>query len=365
MQLRVSLVDRYLVKEFLKPFLFSIVALTVIMISSYLFELTDLIIVKQVPLIKVLKLLIYKIPSVMVQSFSISILFATLLSLSQLVKNNELTALRMGSISLHRLLLPFLVTALLVSLTTFIINEDVVPWANHRAENIVRRIILQQGLPDLQERAFFKGVGNRYFYIGEIDEQQDKLYDIMVYELKEDKDFPRLITAKAGYFENKVWHLVAGMVHKFNKQGEIIYQSDFEKLEINVNQKLENFYGEQKTTSEMSRSELKEDIKLFRESGLDVASLLVDYHLKLAKPFACFIFVLLGAPLTIKSKQGRVFGIVASIVIVFLYYVILSFCRSLGRNGLLLPIIAAWLPNLVFGVIGLYLMVKEEYFNLG
>ncbi|AGB42309.1 putative permease [Halobacteroides halobius DSM 5150] len=360
MLFKLRLVDRYLGKEFLKPFIFSIFTLTVLMISSYLFELTDLILVKQVPLNKVLKLLLYKIPGVMVQSFAISILFATLLSLSQLVKKNEVIAFRMGGVSLQRLLLPFLIVALVVSISTFFINEQLVPWTNHRAENIVRRIILKQGLPDLKEGSFFKGLDKRYFYIGKIDEQEDKFYEIMLYELAKDKKFPRLITAKMGYFKDKVWHLVDGLVNKFNQQGELIYQSAFKELKINVNQKLENFYGQQKTTSEMSREELLKDIKLFKESGLDVSSLLVDYHLKLAKPFACFIFVLIGAPLTVRSKQGRIFGVIASIVIVFLYYVILSFSRSLGRNGLLNPLLAAWLPNLIFSVIGIYLIIKEE-----
>lgn len=111
---------------------------------------------KQVPVVKVLKLLLYKLPAVMVQSFTISILFATLLSLSQLAKNNELTALRLGGISLHRLLLPFLITALVISITSFVVNDKLVPWTNHQAENIVRRIILQEGLPDLQEGSFFR-----------------------------------------------------------------------------------------------------------------------------------------------------------------------------------------------------------------
>lgn len=335
------------------------------MISSYLFELTDLILVKQVPVVKVLKLLLYKLPAVMVQSFTISILFATLLSLSQLAKNNELTALRLGGISLHRLLLPFLITALVISITSFVVNDKLVPWTNHQAENIVRRIILQEGLPDLQEGSFFQGTDKRQFHIGRIDEETDKLYEIMVYDdSNEESKFPRLIRADKGYFKNQVWHLLDGMVYRFNEQGQVSYQSAFQELEINVNQQLDDFYGDQKTTSEMSRAELREDINLFRESDLDVASLLVDYHLKLAKPFACFIFVLVGAPLTVNNKQGRTFGIIASVVIIFLYYVLLSTCRSLGRNGLLSPLMAAWLPNFVFALSGVYLIIKEEYFSL-
>ena len=362
-KIKLPIIDRYLLWEFLKPFLFSIFTITVITISSTLFEMMDMIIVKQVPTIKVLKLLIYKLPDVMVQSFGVGVLFSTILSLTQLVKNNEFTAMRMGSIGLHRIMLPFLILAIVISGGTYFINEKVVPWTNHRSENIVRRIILQDGIPTLQAGVFFKGVEDRYLYINEINRDSGELRDIIVYELEKDKKYPRMITAERGYFKNKVWHLQEGKIQKFDKNGKVIYQSGFQNFEINVNQKLDNFYGEQKTTSEMSRKELKKDIKTFKKSGLEVNSLVVDYHRKLATPFASLIFVLIGAPLSIKSDKGRVFGIVASIITILLYYIFMSFCRSLGGNGLLNPLLAAWLPNIVFAVVGVVLLVKEEFLN--
>jgi len=360
---RISLVDRYLINEFLKPFIFFIFALTIIMISSFLFELTDLIIIKKVPIDVVLKLLLYKLPDVMVQSFSISVLFSTLLSMSQFVKNNEFTALRMGGISLHRLILPVLIIGLLVSGLTFFINEEVVPWTNHEAENIVRRTILQKGLPNLQEGVFFK-IDDRYFYIDNIDESTGDLSNIIIYELDKEDKFPLIITANKGIFKDKIWNLEQGVMHEFDEEGNLVGQSDFTQLKLNINEKLKNFYGEQRTTSEMSRKQLQKDIKIFQDSGISVNSLLVDYHLKLSKVFASVIFILIGIPLSIKSSKGKAFGLIISIVIIFTYYISISFCRSLGRNQILSPLTAAWLPNLIFGIVGTYLIFKEEYFKL-
>ncbi|MGM0501824.1 MAG: LptF/LptG family permease [Bacillota bacterium] len=363
MRVKPSLMDRYLLWEFLKPFLFSIFVITIITISSTLFEMMDLIIVKQVATVKVLKLLIYKLPEVMVNSFGVGVLFSTILSLTELVKNNEFTALRMGGIGLHRIMLPFLILAIVISGGTYFINEQVVPWTNHRSENIMRRIILQDGIPTLQEGVFFKGVENRYLYINQIDRERGILKDIIVYELEEEKKYPRLITAQRGYFKNKVWHLQNGKVQKFNQQGKVVYQSGFKDFEINVNKELDDFYGEQKTTAEMSRQELKKDIKTFKKSGLNVDSLVVDYHRKLATPFASLIFVLIGAPLSIKSDKGKIFGIIASIVIILCYYIFMSICRSLGGNEMLNPVVAAWLPNITFAVVGTTLLIKEEFLN--
>jgi len=125
LRLKLPLVDRYLLWEFLKPFLFS-----------------------------------------------------TILSLTQLVKNNEFTAMRIGGIGLHRIMVPFLILAIFISGLTYFINERVVPWTNHRSENIVRRIILQDGIPTLQSGVFFKGVEYRYLYINQMKRDDGILKDI-------------------------------------------------------------------------------------------------------------------------------------------------------------------------------------------
>nr|WP_282580111.1 LptF/LptG family permease [Natroniella sulfidigena] len=364
MKLKPHIVDRYLLAEFLKPFLLSLSILTVILISSYLFELTDLIIVKSIPVLTILELLLYKIPDILIESLAISVLFATLLAMSQLVKNNELTALRMGGASLQRLLAPLFLLAIIISLSNYLISQQVVPWTNHRAQNIIRQTILEEGPPNLQQGTFFEGGDDKYFYIQQIDNRQGRLEQIIAYEIEED-GFPRLIRAERGYFAGEIWHLEEGMIHKLDDKGELTYQSDFDEMEINLNQEIREFYGQQRTTAEMSRAELRKEIELFQSSGLDVSSLLVDYHLKLAEVFISLIFVLLGVPLSLKSKQGKAFGVISSIIIMFLYYLLVSFFRSLGRNQMITPLLAAWLPNLIFTGVAIYLIFKEEYFPIG
>ncbi|WP_408955166.1 LptF/LptG family permease [Natroniella sp. ANB-PHB2] len=361
LKLKPRIIDWYLLAEFLKPFLLSISILTVILISNYLFELTDLIIVKRVPILRILELLLYKIPNILVESLAISVLFATLLAMSQLVKNNELTALRMGGASLKRLLAPLFILAMMICLVNYLISQQVVPWANHQAQNIVRQTILEDGPPNLQQGSFFEGGDDRYFYIQQIDNRQGRLEQIIAYEI-EKGGFPRLIRAKRGYFAGEIWRLEEGMIHKLNDMGEVIYQSNFDEMEINLNREIREFYGQQRTTAEMSRDELRREIDLFQASGLNVSSLLVDYHLKLAEVFISLIFVLLAVPLSLKSKQGKAFGVISSIVIMFLYYLLVSVFRSLGRNQIITPLLAAWLPNLIFVGVAIYLIFTEEYF---
>ena len=351
-----KIIDKYLTLEFIKPFFIVLFALTVIMISTFLFQLTDFIIIKKVPVLTVIKLLLYKLPSFVVETLSMAVLFSTLLALSRLVKDSEYTALRMGGITFSRLIIPLLVLGLLISGVTYFLNERLVPWANTRYENIKDTLINQKEKPYLEEDLFFKGEQNKYFYIKKLDQREHKVNYVLIYDLKNSQ----LLTAQRGTVKDNILKLKGGIISELASDGYLEKQSEFNSKTIDLKRNITELINKQKKPSELNRSELKERIKIFKQSGLDTTKLLVEYHFKLAQSLACLIFVLIGAPLSIKSDRGRIVGIIISVVIIFVYYVLLSLSKSLGKNGLLTPFFAAWLPNLIFVILGSALIFKED-----
>ncbi|NMB12493.1 MAG: YjgP/YjgQ family permease, partial [Firmicutes bacterium] len=274
----------------------------------------------------------------------------------RLAKDNELTIMRMAGLSLSRMVAPLLVLGMAVSGITYVANEKVVPEMNHKEANLVRRIIFQDAPPSVEEQVFFRDSEDRFFYIGRVDSQRKQLQEIMVYDIKAGP-YPRLITAATGEYGESRWYLHNGTVQELDEDGFVKGQVRFEHMELPLSGKPERFFGQQKTTSEMSRQELGEHIELFQKSGLRVDDFVVDYHLKLALPWASLVFVLLGAPLCFYfGRGGRMVGVVLSLVIMFLYYIVTSIARSLGANGLLPPLLAAWLGNLLFGGLGASLL---------
>lgn len=357
---RNRIIDIYIMKEVLLPYLAGVAIVTVIGLSSFLFQLTDLIIVKDIPINVVLKLLFYQLPYIIVQSFPIAILFATLYGMSRLNRENEFTALRLGGISLYRLILPLIILGIVISGLTYYINEEIVPWTHHEAQNIIRINILKQPLPDVQDNVFFKGPEGRLFFVNKYKQEEGLLERIIVYELPVDEDYPVIITARSARILGNKWRLEGGIIHKYNEEGELYQALLFDTMEYEIASEVENFYGEQRTTAEMNRKRLKKEIDLFQRSGINVDSLLIDYHLKLTTPLSALIFILIGTPLSLSSKDSRSVSIVFTIVIVFLYYLILSISQSFGKNGKLDPLLAAWLPNIIFGLIGLILLLGRE-----
>lgn len=337
-----------------------IAVITVIMLSNFLFQLTDLIIVKDIPVSLVLELLFYQLPEIIVQTFPIAVLFATMTGMGRLKRENEFTALRMGGISLYRLILPLVITGIIISGVTYLLNEEVVPWSNHRAKNIIRRTILKEAMPSVRENVFFEGPQGRLFYVDNYNEDSSVLKNIVIYNFPQQGKFPEIITAARGEIEENKWYLKEGIIHKYDESGHLTLETQFKNMEIELAGDTDRFFGEQRTPSEMSREELKRQIDLFKNSGISVHSLLVDYHLKIAMPLAALIFILIGTPLSLTGPDNRGLNIVLTIIIIFLYYLIQSVSRSFGRNGFLPPLLAAWAPNLIFVVIGLILLIWRE-----
>ncbi|MCK8816365.1 LptF/LptG family permease [Natroniella sulfidigena] len=354
-----KIVDRYLVLEFLKPSFYSLVGLVIVMLSGYLFQLTDFIIIREVPIAIVIRLLLYRLPPIVVQSIAIAVLLATILSLGRLGKDNELSALQIGGISFIRLVYPLLALALVASFIIYGLNEEVVPQANANYQRLVEEEVYQDKDPGVYTDLLFRGGEDRYFYAGEVDDQKQQLERVMIYQQGTGK---QIITATEGSFTEDSWLLEEGLISELDVDGYLVKEESFRKLEVEVGRDFRQFYQyNNREPGEMNRKQLREQIDLFTDAGIDTNQLLVEYHFKLAEAILPLVFVLIGAPLSAGSEKGRLFGIIASIIIIFIYFAVVSIFRSLGGNGVIEPFLAVWIPNLLVGGVGVYLLFKENY----
>lgn len=358
--MRTRLVDRYAAREFAGPFFASVFGFTVMLLSGLLFEMADLIVDKRMAVETVLLMLLYRVPGVVVLTLPIGVLFGTLLSLGRLAKDSEITVFLSTGTPFRRLAAPILCLAALISAAAFVMNEEIVPESNHRAETLFRQAFFRDPLPAVREGVFFRSGSDRVFYVGEVDRRSRTMKNILIYHLGGGA-YPEMITAARGRYEDHVWHLEDGIRKKLDDEGFTVEESRFESLSYPMAEPLEVYLGNQKTTSEMTRKELAEHIRLFKRSGLDVRRFEVEYHMKAALPLAGLLWALVGAPLSIKGRRtGRMFGVVASIVLALVYYVLSSLFRSLGGNGVIEPWIAAWTTNFVFASAGLVLLYRAD-----
>jgi len=343
--------DKYLTIEVLGPFFIGIIGFVMVMAVDLLFTMADLMINKGVPALEVLKLLVYKLPSIMELTFPVSMLFAVAMALGRLSKDTELVALRTSGVSLFRIARPILVIGVVVSIISYINSEKIVPHSNHVATNIIRQIIYKQPLPEAQENVFFKDAFNRHYYAKKVDSKNKVMENVMVYELGNEA-YPRVISAKRATFEGRIWDMKEGVIHKYDENGFLNYEAGFSEMKLNVSEDILNI-SLQKGDKEMSTVELRQKIMALGGSGTNTKTLETELYMKYAIPLTCFVFALIGIPFSMPSpRSGRTWGMVITIVFMFTFYVFASVFRSLGRGGVLSPMLAAFTPQITFALVG-------------
>jgi lipopolysaccharide export system permease protein len=220
-----------------------------------------------------------------------------------------------------------------------------------------------QPVPPVQEGVFFESEGY-HFYIGRVEHdgpERIRLRKVMIYESASSGGFPMLITADSASNKGNIWTLRKGVLHKLSSEGLTQYEMQFPEMQLNLKRALDTLWETQQSSEEMSLKDLQHKIQMFSGAGQMVSKMKVDWHFKLSLPFSCLIFALCAAPLAIKfSRVGSYSGILLGIVIMFLYWNNILLGKSLGMGGLIPPALAGWSQNIVFGLVGIYLIWREE-----
>ena len=357
---QLKIIDLYLFKQVLYPFLLGIFLATIILLSTILYDLTDWLIIESVPLSVILEYLAYKLPETVVETFPIGILFGTIYGLGRLNQKKEITALRMGGISLFRVILPLTILGIMVSLFTYGLNEHVVPHTNQRAHNIYQSHILQNSTGDVQEDIYFEDNG-RLFHAGIYNQETAEINNILILNDSHQNKYPRALTAPEGSVRENIWLLKEGKIHSYNQEGFLEAVDNFEEMEIEISRDFTALYGQQQSGGQMSLEEIRNRIQISEMGGAPTSSLLVDYHLELATSFAPLILLWIGAPLSLGKEKGRATSIMLTIIIIFLYYILQSTLASLGRNNIINPILSAWFPHLFFLLVGGFLLFQQKF----
>ena len=357
--------DRYILRELAFPFFIALVGFLIFILLNLILGLRDFMLDRAIGLWTILKILAYQLPFFLVLSLPVATLFAIFLSLGRLAHDREIVALQASGLSLKRIVLPILIVSLLISGFDLFLNDRLVPWANYRYQGLIRQLILRRATPRIQDDTFFKDSEGRFFYVRRYDRGSGRLEGIMVYDLEGAEylpqlggRYPKVIVAEEGSWDREVWRLYEGVIHKYDDRGHLEYALRFDSLEIDVGEGLERLFLTSRTPREMSLGELARKIKVLRESGLRAEGLIVEYHSKISIPLAGFVFALFGAPLSlIFSTRSRAAGVVLGVLFVGLFQGSLIWSETLGKRGIIPPAISAWLPNLVFGGLGLILFL--------
>lgn len=354
---RLKTLDVFILGELMGPFFFGIMSFSIIMVAgSLLFRIADLVIQRGVSLGIVIRLFLYYLPKIVAYTIPMSCLLAALLGFGKLSANSELVALKSSGLSFQRIIRPVIIASLLISVAAFFVNETLVPVSERAAANVMMYEVFKESPPVFKQKVFLKeesaGKLNRVIYVNKMKIGNGDMDEVVVEEF-EDGRLSKVTSAERGKWINGSWVLEDGSVYEISKDDVVKLLYKFNKQALTLNLNPAEATKESRTPDEMTLSELYQTIRLDEKRGLDTNELRMVMQLRLSVPWACVVLALLGAALGSRpQRSSSSMGLGLSVIIVFVYYVIMSFTQSLGEAGYIPPLIAAWIANVVFLTIG-------------
>jgi lipopolysaccharide export system permease protein len=354
--------DRYLLKQFLRMFFLSVFAFVIIFIVVDTFEEIDNFIDHDAEILDIILYYIYSLPFILTYIVPVALLLATVFSMGIMARRNEITAFIASGVSLVRIALPVLLLALLVSTGSVVFNDVVVTEANRKHKDIQRYRIEKRSPPNPNLRENFHYLGEKGFvYLARRYNHEDRtLYDVVVQQFDRNT-LIRRIDARRAVWKNSAWQFMSGFDRVFSGTKEHV--KAFDKLTMaELEEDPLNFAEEEVDQENMTLMQLGDYIDKVRNSGGSTERYQTDLYFKFSYPLAGSIFVLMGVAFASgKRKQSIATGFGVTLVISFLYYGVLRVGQTLGYNGVMPPLIAAQLGNLVFLVVGVGLLTRANH----
>jgi LPS export ABC transporter permease LptG len=273
-----------------------------------------------------------------------------------LTKNSEINAIKAGGVSLYRISVPIVMSGIVVSLVCFGLQEYILPYSNRRAEELEDEIKERASQTrNLLDRRWMLGRNQQIYHYTYYDPPRMLFNGLAVYRFNESsfKLTERLYADQAGWDPSAGgWVFRNGWQRNFDEQAEV---RRFDELVVRDMELPDYFVKEEKQSDQMTFYELSRYMRDLSQSGFDVVRFEVALQSKLAFPLAALITAIIGVPFSFTPrKKGALYGIGVAIVIGLSYYVTTRVFAYMGNSAMLPPLMAAWAPNVLFGVGALY-----------
>lgn len=442
------ILERYIIRNHIGPFLFSLSVITFIFIMDFILRYIDLFLDKGVAFHIVLQTFILSLGHMFALIIPMAVLPATLMTFGNLAAENEITAFKASGVSLYRMIVPGFVLASLLTFGMILYNNHVLPESNHKLLNLLIDINKKKPTIEIKENVFIDAFEGYKIFVRHKDDKTGEIENVQIFESDKDGALIKTITAEKGRLEyldaqqilrfeleNAEIHEMPGGsdpstyrrtvlknyimnikdIDRSLKRSERTYRGDREMSAQMMRDKIDEIRGDIVATrakmAQMASAQVRNTLALLEPAVRDsvfgapaarpalgatgsprpklqahyaqptrptgdrqskelltkkalesqneikksyyrqIDRYRVEIHKKYSIPFACVIFVLIGTPIAVRmGRSGMNMAIGLSILVFLVYYICLIGGEKLADRNILSPVIAMWVPNLIFGV---------------
>jgi lipopolysaccharide export system permease protein len=353
----VRLLDRYTAREFLKLFILFSMCAPMLFVLGDLTDNVDKYIDRGLTMDQVMMGYVYQLPMFILWSFPIAALIATVFTVNRLTRYSEVTAAKAGGVSFHRLIAPLPVLGVFLTIGALGLSELVPITTRMRAEVMGEKSGQREGRNDF----VFRTEDGHVYAIRRLDVESGRIDQVFMEREGDEPKTPGLhvIAQQATYMPGFGWTLHGGYLRMLAGAGK---ESTFHFVKmrpLKFKERPEQLLAQPKETEEMGYEELGRFIQILQHSGGEPYGLMVKHAQKIAIPVATLIIILFGAPLATSSQRGgAAYGIGVSLGVTVLYMMLFRVAGAAGASGAVSPVLAAWMPNLLFAVAAVVLMFR-------
>ena len=357
--------DKYLLSQFFTVLSISLLGFLAIFLVVDLIENLDRFVDNGVPIMVTLTYYLYTIPWFISVALPMSMLMSTIFSVGVMVKRNEWTAMKSAGISLYRLSASLLFVGMVISILSFLLDNQLVSYGNKKRYTIDRDYLKKKSRHKI--KSSLKNIflqKDISIHIG-IEKYNIKKMsgDVLTWvDLGTDIIRKRVDAKKIKFdHESQFWQLSNYSIRKFESGIETnVHFSEKDTL-IDLNFSPEDINKQARSPDELDYYELTSRIADLKENGVKTVKWEVTRYLKVSFSLTNSIVVLCGIPLVVfREKNSLSFGIGMSVFVIFGYYAFIKFGQSMGFKGQLSPILSAWIGNIIFLIGGITLLIKSR-----
>jgi lipopolysaccharide export system permease protein len=356
--LKFKLIDAYIIKKFLGTFFFCIVLILTIAVVFDFAEKIDNFMEHKAPVkLIILEYYLNFIPYFAMLFAPLFVFIAVIFFTSKMAVSTEIIAILNSGMSFRRMLWPYFLSAFIIASLTFLLTNFVIPKSNrirmqfeekyYKTSN--RRVTLEN-----IHRMEFK---NEYVYMGTFNPLSMRGQNFTIEKFSDSGTLESKFSATSVVYDTTIhkWTALNYYIREIKENGEIITRG--KQIDTALNIKPMDFSRDPSFVGTMTSIELEDYIKLLRLQGSDELKLfLIEKYRRFANPFAVFILTLIGVTLSSRKIRGGIgMNIGIGLMLSFSYILFLQFASQFSLKGSLGPMLAMWIPNIIYSVIGLVL----------
>jgi lipopolysaccharide export system permease protein len=350
-----KIIDRYILQKVLSTFFFVMLMLTSVIVVITITEKMDAFARNNLSALEIIGYYLDFIPWICGQLAPITVFIATVFVTSRMAAHTEIIAILSGGTSFRRLLLPYFISSVLIAGLTFYFNGWIIPQSNR--ERLAFELKYFETKTQFNKRNLHMQIApDVNLFLQNYNNTTDIGYMFSLERFEEGKLMEKLTAdniqwdTAIGKWKLKRWKLkrVEAMFSKTNMGEPLVLEGDVMDTSLVISPK--DFENEERQYDGMTLNELNEIIAKRKFRGLTGVEILeTEKHIRYSIPFTTFILVFIGVVVSSrKSRGGTGFQIALGFLLAFVFIIFFTVSRTFSEAGSLPPMLAAWIPNILF-----------------